>query len=99
MDEVPDTIVIAEPGMKTILAGLVLSAATVANGQTSVLRGATPDQLFGVLGGPPREWHTRPKRVNVSLVEQLLGRVCQVVEKCERVIVEHVIAACLTPPA
>jgi hypothetical protein len=67
------TLVIEEPAMKTILAGLILSVAAVANGQTSVLRGATPDQLFGVLGGPPIEGHTRPKKANMSLVERILN--------------------------
>jgi hypothetical protein len=60
--------------MKTILAGLILSVATVANGQTKVLRGASPAQLFGVLGGPPIEAHFLPRGPAwlPTLEEQLL---------------------------
>ena len=61
--------------MKTILVGLILSVAAVANGQTSVLRGASPDQLVGVLGGLPMEAHYLPKKANMSLVEGILNRI------------------------
>ena len=60
--------------MKTILAGLFMSVATVASGQTSMFRGASPDQLVGVLGGLPHEVHTRPLGANSAtpLLERIL---------------------------
>jgi hypothetical protein len=69
-----DTLVIEEPAMETTLAALILSTATVANGQTSVLGGVSPAQLFGVLGGPPIEAHFLPRGPAwlPTLEEQLL---------------------------